>query len=110
MLNEKLLILLLFRHEICQTIYTAGFSGQKFYNFNSFVDKNTKKMSENGDIYTVSKKITLTPAVTNLTSVAVVNVDDRLVTAWHNFYNSFSKLSYIYSYSCWSKLRVLAFS
>ena len=82
-------------------------------NFNSFGDKNTKKMSENGDIYTVSKKFTLTPAVTavtNLTSVAVVNVDDRLVTAWHNFYNSFSKLSYIYSYSCWSKLRVLAFS
>ena len=108
MLNEKLLILLLFRHEICQKIYTAGFSGQKFYIF-----KNTKKMSENGDIYTVSKKFTLTPAVTavtNLTSVAVVNVDDRLVTAWHNFYNSFSKLSYIYSYSCWSKLRVLAFS
>ena len=63
MLNEKLLILLLFRHEICQKIYTAGFSGQKFYIF-----KNTKKMSENGDIYTASKTFTLPPVVTNLTS------------------------------------------
>ena len=37
-------------------------------NFNSPGDKNTKKMSENGDIYTASKTFTLPPVVTNLTS------------------------------------------
>ena len=40
-------------------------------NFNSFGDKD-KKMSENGEIYTAGKKITLPPAVTawtNLTSI-----------------------------------------
>ena len=36
--------------------------------FNSFGDKNTKKMSENGDIYIASKNFTLPPAVTNITS------------------------------------------
>ena len=41
-------------------------------NFNSFSDKNTKKMSENGEIYTTGKNFTLPPAVTawtNSTSV-----------------------------------------
>ena len=33
-------------------------------NFNSFGDKNTKKMSENGEIYTAGKNFTLPPAVT----------------------------------------------
>ena len=39
--------------------------------FNSFSDKNTKKMSENGEIYTAGKNFTLPPALTamsNLTS------------------------------------------
>ena len=41
-------------------------------NFNSFGDKNTQKMSENGEIYTAGKNFTLPPAVTawtNSTSV-----------------------------------------
>ena len=38
-------------------------------NFNSFGDKNTKKMSENGDINTASKNFTLPPAVTALTNL-----------------------------------------
>ena len=41
-------------------------------NFNSFGDKNTKKMSENGEIYTSGKNFTLPPALTawtNSTSV-----------------------------------------
>ena len=37
-------------------------------NFNSFSDKNTKKMSENGEIYTASKNFTLPPALTALTN------------------------------------------
>ena len=37
-------------------------------NFNSFSDKNTKKMSENGEIYTADKNFTLPPAVTALTN------------------------------------------
>ena len=36
--------------------------------FNSFSDKNTKKMSENGEIYTADKNFTLPPAVTALTN------------------------------------------
>ena len=36
--------------------------------FNSFSDKNTKKMSENGEIYTASKNFTLPPALTALTN------------------------------------------
>ena len=49
------------RHDICQKIYTAGFSGQKFTPlispyFNSLGDKNTQKMSGNGEIYTAGKK------------------------------------------------------
>jgi len=49
--------------------FTPSFSP----NFNSLGDKNTKKMIENGDIYTASKNFTLPPAVTavtNLTSVS----------------------------------------
>ena len=38
-------------------------------NFNSFGDKNTKKMSENRDIYTASKNFTLPPAVTAVTNL-----------------------------------------
>ena len=50
-----------------------GFQAKNFTplfspNFNSFGDKNTKKMSENGDIYTARKNLTLPLAVTNLTS------------------------------------------
>ena len=37
-------------------------------NFNSFSDKNTKKMSENGEIYTDGKNFTLPLAVTALTN------------------------------------------
>ena len=37
-------------------------------NFNSFGDETTKKVSENGEIYTAGKNFTLPPAVTNLTS------------------------------------------
>ena len=37
-------------------------------NFNSFSDKNTKKMSENGEIYTAGKNFTLPPAVTGVTN------------------------------------------
>ena len=37
-------------------------------NFNSFSDKNTKKMSENGEIYTAGKNFTLPPALTALTN------------------------------------------
>ena len=63
----------LLRHEICQKICTAGFSGQKFYTlnfteFNSFGDK-TPKMSENRDIYTTGKNFTLPPAVTAVTNL-----------------------------------------
>ena len=41
------------------------------YNFNSFSEKKTQKMSENEEIYTAGKNFTLPPAVTawtNLTS------------------------------------------
>ena len=38
-------------------------------NFNSFSDKNTKKMSENGEIYTAGKNFTLPPALTALTAL-----------------------------------------
>ena len=38
-------------------------------NFNSFGDKNTQKMSENGNIYTASKNFTLSPAVTAVTNL-----------------------------------------
>ena len=38
-------------------------------NFNSFGDKNTQKMSENGNIYTACKKFTLSPAVTAVTNL-----------------------------------------
>ena len=37
-------------------------------NFNSFSEKNTKKMSENGEIYTTGKNFTLPPALTALTN------------------------------------------
>ena len=37
-------------------------------NFNSFGDKNTKKMSENGEIYTADKNFTLPPAVAAVTN------------------------------------------
>ena len=37
-------------------------------NFNSFSKKKHKKMSENGEIYTAVKKITLPPALTALTN------------------------------------------
>ena len=37
-------------------------------NFNSFSDKNTKKMSENGEIYTAGKNFTLLPALTAWTN------------------------------------------
>ena len=37
-------------------------------NFNSFSDKNTKKMSENGEIYTAGKNFTLPPALTAWTN------------------------------------------
>ena len=48
------------RHEICPKFYTTGFSGIFFTssispNFNNYCDKSTKKMSENGEIYTSDK-------------------------------------------------------
>ena len=48
-------------------------------NFNSFGDKNTKKMSRNGEIYTAGKNFTLPPAVTavtNLSSEIPLGVED----------------------------------
>ena len=65
------------RHEICPKFYTTGFSGIFFTssispNFNNYCDKSTKKMSENGEIYTIGKKFSLPLAVTagkNFTSV-----------------------------------------
>ena len=46
-----------------------GFQAKNFTplispNFNSLSDKNTKKMSENGEIYTAGKNFTLLPALT----------------------------------------------
>ena len=38
-------------------------------NFNSFSKKKHKKMSENGEIYSVGKKFTLPPAVTAVTNL-----------------------------------------
>ena len=38
-------------------------------NFNSFGDEATKKVSENGEIYTAGKNFTLPPAVTAVTAV-----------------------------------------
>ena len=38
-------------------------------NFNSFDDKNTEKISENGEIYTAGKNFTLPPAVTAVTNL-----------------------------------------
>ena len=38
-------------------------------NFNSFGDKNTKKISENGNIYTAGKNLSAVTGVTNSTSV-----------------------------------------
>ena len=69
-----------FRHEICQKVYTAVFSVQKFctpnfIKFQQFSDKKPKKMSEDGEIYTAGKNFTLPPvvtAVTNLTSGSVL--------------------------------------
>ena len=66
------------RHDICQKIYTAGFSGQKFTpsispNFNSFSDKNTKKWVKMEKFTPLAKNFTLPPSVTagtNLTSGA----------------------------------------
>jgi len=37
-------------------------------NFKRFSDKNTKKMGENGKIYTAGRNFTLPPAVTALTN------------------------------------------
>ena len=37
--------------------------------FNSFGEKKTQKMSENGEIYSVAKKFTLLPAVTAVTNL-----------------------------------------
>ena len=77
------------RHEICQKITSPDFQAKNFtplisQNFNSFGDKNTKKMSENRDIYTASKNFTLPPAVTagtNLTSAPT----NRIGSASRNF-------------------------
>ena len=57
------------RHEICPKFCAAGFSGIFFTssispNFNNYCDKSTKKMSENGEIYTIGKKFSLPLAVT----------------------------------------------
>ena len=49
-------------------------------NFNSFSDKNTKKMSEKGDIHTASKNFTLPPAVTAVTAVTNLTSVCDLVT------------------------------
>ena len=49
-------------------VQAENFSPSISPNFNSFSDKNTKKMSENGEIYTAGKKFTLPPAVTALTN------------------------------------------
>ena len=50
-------------------------------NFNSFSKKKHKKMSENGEIYTAGKNLTLAPAVTGWTystSGSVVYTDDEV--------------------------------
>ena len=61
------------RHEICQKIYTAGFSGQKIYtlNFTEFQQFwwwKHRQVSENEEIYTTGKNFTLPPVATNLPS------------------------------------------
>ena len=63
--------------EFVKNFTTPDFQAKNFTpsispNFNSFSDKNTKNISENGEIYTAGKNLTLLPAVmawTNSTSV-----------------------------------------
>ena len=47
---------------------TKNFTPSISPNFNSFSKKKHKKMSENGEIYTAGKKITLVPTLTALTN------------------------------------------
>ena len=48
-------------------------------NFNSLSDKNTKKMSENGEIYTAGKNFTLPPALTALTNSTSALTDHKQI-------------------------------
>ena len=73
------------RHGICQKFTPPDFQAKNFTlsispNFNSFSDKNAKKMSENGDIHTASKNFTLPPAVTAVTAVTNLTSVCDLVT------------------------------
>ena len=59
--------------EFVQKITPPDFRAKNFTplispNFNSFSKKKHKKMSENGEIYTAGKNITLPPAVTEWTN------------------------------------------
>ena len=56
-------------------IYTAGFSGQKFYtlNFVKLVIKHKQIYSENGEIYTSGKNFILPLAVTAVTNLTSAN-------------------------------------
>ena len=45
------------------------FTPSMSHNFINFSDKNTQKMSGNGEIYTAGKKFTLPPAVTAVTNL-----------------------------------------
>ena len=53
-------------------------------NVNSVSDKNTKKMSENGQIYTAGKNFTLPPAVTALTNFTSGDTGSRFQRVSHS--------------------------
>ena len=48
-------------------------------NFNSFSEKKTQKMSENGEIYTAGKNFTLPPALTAWKNSTSANVYTRQI-------------------------------
>ena len=49
-------------------VQAKNFTSSISPNFNSFSDKNTKKMSENGEIFTAGKNFTLPPGLTGWTN------------------------------------------
>ena len=77
--------------EFVMNFTPPDFQGKNFTpsispNFNSFSDKNTKKMSENGEIYITSKNFTMPPAVTALTNS---NSEYSTCVIFHPSYNKF---------------------
>ena len=61
------------RHEICPKFYTAVFSGIflhcQFHLISTIIVIKAQKMSENGEIYTIGKNVTLPSAVTAVTNL-----------------------------------------